>query len=76
MAKREKQQLNPDGCRQLAAAIVLRAVKDYRRALKDAEGETETKKELEEFFHSPWFDMLMPDIAGEKIMQACAGKAA
>lgn len=40
----------------LAAAIILQAVKDYRKALKN--GEYEQKRECERFFHSQWFGIL------------------
>lgn len=40
----------------LADAIILQAVKDYRKALKgDVRGR---QREIEQFFHSEWFTVL------------------
>lgn len=54
-----------DGYKQLAAAIVERAVIDYRVALKryDDAG----INHLERFFRSEWF-MILSDLDGEMLM--------
>lgn len=45
-----------DGHRALADAIIVQAVKDYRKALKDdARGMC---REIERFFRSEWFELL------------------
>jgi len=50
--------------RLLAAAITVRAVEDYKKALKQLEDNPEyevaikTKKEIEAFFESDWFNFL------------------
>ncbi len=50
----------------LAAAIILQAVKDYRRALKsDAK---EHCKEIERFFRSDWYRVLTK-VSGEMLIQ-------
>lgn len=54
-----------DGYTELAAAIVQKAVIDYRTALKtsDASG----INHLERFFRSEWF-MILSDLDGEMLM--------
>ena len=55
-----------DGYHLLAEAIILKAVKDYRRALKyDARS---VKRECERFFRSAWFKTLTT-IDGENLIQ-------
>ena len=49
----------------LAAAIILQAVKDYRKALK--KGERERKRECERFFRSQWFGILT-SVDGETLI--------
>ena len=45
-----------DGFEGLAQAIILQAVKDYKKALRgDAR---EWCREIEQFFHSDWFSVL------------------
>ena len=50
--------------KELAAAIVLQAVKDYRKALKtlknrpDSRSALNTKQETEQFFRSGWYTSL------------------
>lgn len=54
---------------ELANAIVLQAVKDYREALKDEEGKI-TRLEVETFFRSNWFKLLTnidPEMLIEKL---------
>ena len=63
-----------DPIHELANAIVERAAKDYRKALKDLhknpqyEDALETKKECEEFFLSGWFGVLT-NLNGEVLME-------
>lgn len=45
-----------DGCRALADAIILQAVKDYRDALKG--NAARHRDEIELFFRSQWFGQL------------------
>lgn len=55
-----------DGYYLLAEAIILKAVKDYRKALKyDARG---VKRECERFFRSNWFKTLTT-IDGENLIR-------
>ena len=55
-----------DGHYLLAEAIILKAVKDYRKALKcDARG---VKRECERFFRSEWFKILTT-LDGESLIQ-------
>lgn len=55
-----------DGYELLAEAIILQAVKDYRKALKyDARGR---KCEIERFFRSEYFSTLT-NISGEMLIQ-------
>lgn len=55
-----------DGYELLAKAIILQAVKDYRKALKyDARGR---KREIERFFRSEYFSTLT-NISGEMLIQ-------
>ena len=55
-----------DPYRLLAEAIVLQAVKDYRKALKC--DHRSTKRECERFFRSGWFKRLTT-IDGEDLIQ-------
>ncbi|MCR4719668.1 MAG: hypothetical protein K5768_08590 [Firmicutes bacterium] len=50
----------------LAWAIILKAVKDYRKAMKD--DNRKTKRECERFFRSGWFQKLTT-IDGEMMIQ-------
>lgn len=55
----------------LANAIVILAAKDYRSALrreKKGRGGTDTIRELERFFRSPWCEMLT-DVSGEYLIE-------
>ena len=55
-----------DGYKELANAIILQAVKDYRKALKyDERGR---KCEIERFFRSEYFTVLT-NISGEMMIQ-------
>lgn len=55
-----------DGYKELANAIILQAVKDYRKALKyDERGR---KREIERFFRSEYFTVLT-NISGEMMIQ-------
>lgn len=55
-----------DGYKELANAIILQAVKDYRKALKyDERGR---KREIEKFFGSEYFRILT-DVDGEMLIQ-------
>ena len=45
-----------DCCEALANAIILQAVKDYRKALK--RDDCVRQKEIERFFRSEWFSVL------------------
>lgn len=55
-----------DGYKEFANAIILQAVKDYRKALKyDERGR---KREIEKFFRSSWFSVLT-NISGEILIQ-------
>ena len=55
-----------DGYELLAKAIILQAVKDYRKALKyDARGR---KREIERFFRSEYFSTLTNN-SGEMLIQ-------
>lgn len=55
-----------DGYKELANAIILQAVKDYRKALKH--DERGRKREIEKFFRSEWFSILT-SISGEMLIQ-------
>lgn len=55
-----------DGYKELANAIILQAVKDYRKALKH--DERGRKREIEKFFRSEWFAILT-SISGEMLIQ-------
>ena len=50
----------------LAAAIILQAVKDYRKALKKKE--RGQKRECERFFRSQWF-VILSDVDGESLIE-------
>lgn len=58
----------------LANAIILRAVKDYRKALQRLEKypgnkpALGTKREVEQFFNSDWY-ALLTDVDTEKLIQ-------
>lgn len=55
-----------DGYELLAEAVILQAVKDYRKALKyDERGR---KREIEKFFGSEYFRILT-DVDGEMLIQ-------
>ena len=55
-----------DGYKELANAIILQAVKDYRKALKyDERGR---KREIERFFRSEYFTVLT-NISGEMLIR-------
>ena len=51
---------------ELANAIILQAVKDYRKALKH--DERGRKREIERFFRSGWFSILT-NISGEMLIR-------
>ena len=55
-----------DGYEKLAEAIILQAVKDYRKALKH--DERGRKREIERFFRSEYFTVLT-NISGEMMIQ-------
>lgn len=55
-----------DGYKELANAIILQAVKDYRKALKH--DERGRKREIEKFFRSEWFSILT-NVSGEMLIQ-------
>ena len=55
-----------DGYKELANAIILQAVKDYRKALKH--DERGRKREIEKFFRSVWFSILT-NVAHEMLIQ-------
>ena len=55
-----------DGYKELANAIILQAVKDYRKALKH--DERGRKREIERFFKSEYFTVLT-NISGEMMIQ-------
>lgn len=64
-----------DGYENLANAIILQAVKDYKRALRTLKynprhyESMKTKREVEQFFRSAWFaDLTEAD--GEMILEA------
>ena len=63
-----------DAYKDLAHAIVLQAVKDYKSALRTLrrypryEPAKETKAEVEEFFRSQWFRTLT-EIDGEMLIE-------
>ena len=54
------------GYEKLAEAIILQAVKDYRKALKH--DERGRKREIERFFRSEYFTVLT-NISGEMMIQ-------
>lgn len=55
-----------DGYELLAEAVILQAVKDYRKALKyDERGR---KREIERFFRSGWFSILT-NLSGEMLIR-------
>ena len=54
------------GYEKLAEAIILQAVKDYRKALKH--DERGRKREIERFFRSEYFTVLT-NISGEMLIQ-------
>lgn len=65
----------------LANAIILQAVKDYREVLQrwdfhpDKKAYIDDKKELERFFHSNWFSTLTsidPEVLISKLIQEVA----
>ena len=66
---------------ELANAIILSAVKDYRRALKRLrmypwdDNALRTKKECERFFRSRWFAVLT-DVDGEVLMEKLQAEVA
>lgn len=49
---------NEEGIERLANAIILQAVKDYRKALKGPSLNAAVIAECERFFRSDWFRML------------------
>lgn len=55
-----------DGYKELANAIILQAVKDYRKALKH--DERGRKREIERFFRSEYFTVLT-NISGEMLIR-------
>ena len=55
-----------DGYKELANAIILQAVMDYRKALKH--DERGRKREIEKFFRSVWFSILT-NVSGEMLIQ-------
>lgn len=55
-----------DGYKELANAIILQAVKDYRKALKH--DERGRKREIERFFKSEYFTVLT-NISGEMLIR-------
>lgn len=55
-----------DGYELLAEAIILQAVKDYRKALKH--DERGRKREIERFFRSEYFTVLT-NISGEMLIR-------
>ena len=55
-----------NGYEKLAEAIILQAVKDYRKALKH--DERGRKREIERFFRSEYFTVLT-NISGEMLIQ-------
>lgn len=55
-----------DGYKELAEAIILQAVKDYRKALKH--DERGRKREIERFFKSEYFTVLT-NISGEMLIR-------
>ena len=62
-----------NGYKELANAIIIQAVKDYRKALKPDDRrckcyKQERKREVEEFFRSEWFTVLT-NISGEMIIR-------
>lgn len=59
-----------DCCEALANAIILQAVKDYRKALK--RDDCGRQKEIERFFRSEWFSVLTkvnPEILIQKLAE-------
>lgn len=59
--------LDVDGIFTLRNAIVLRACEDYRKALHRKD---EAKRlDIENFFHSEYFDILCPNIDGDTILE-------
>lgn len=61
--------------RELAQAIIVQAVKDYRKALCDLKKNSKyeparmVKAECEQFFRSKWFSLLT-ELDGEALMNA------
>lgn len=59
---------------ELAQAIILKAVEDYRKARRkvrhfpDQKGAQATIREVERFFRSPWFAQLT-DVDGEYLLR-------
>lgn len=62
---------NEDGLENLANAIIVQAVKDYRKALSgfssDGKSDTDVIAECERFFRSEWFRVLT-NINGEYLI--------
>ena len=64
MLERQPAVLLTDGYAELANAIILQAVKDYRQSLcmlkrrPDSSPWRKEKRSCERFFHSSWFSML------------------
>ena len=56
--------------RRLASAIIIQAVRDYRRVKGNRKNDTDTflMQEVESFFRSPWFAILT-DMDGESCLQ-------
>lgn len=56
--------------KRLAAAIIIQAVRDYRRVKDNRKNDTDTflMQEVESFFRSPWFAILS-DMDGESCLQ-------
>ncbi len=65
----------PEGYQRLVNAIILQAVKDYRRALRRIQrnpldgAPKRRKREIERFFRSQWFKDIC-DLDGETIMKS------
>lgn len=70
-----------DPWQNLANAIIISAVKDYRKALRrqrknpTSRTATEEIREIERFFHSEWYGMLT-DVDGNFLIRKCKEECA
>lgn len=67
-----KHEYSPNPWVNMSYAVIMKAVEDYKKALK--RGDKGRIKELENFFASPYFDVLgMDKVNGEYILRRLKG---